>query len=448
MANVKIDLNKKVKPMKPLHAGGQPPLGGKDLIEYFHYVGEAGIPYSRLHDVGGAYGANRFVDVPNIFRDFDADADDPENYDFAFTDVLISKMIENKVEPIYRLGVTIENYTSIKRYNTYPPADFKKWAKICEMIVRHYNHGWANGFEFGIKYWEIWNEPDGNVPEPEKSGTWAGTPEQFYDMYVTATKHLRECFGDSIKLGGYASCGFYTVVAEPEKYGIDIPNTAKEDDPARSAQYHGFVTFFENFLDYVKENNAPLDFFTWHSYASTSHNVLMQSYVEKTLAEKGFSGVETHLNEWNNAYQREYRGTTCAASRAAAMMCAMHKTSIDMMCYYDSRIGPSMFAGLFDANTTLPISTYYSFKAFGELYALGNCVEIEEKDLFSLAAVSDDGEKKAVLLTNLKDESIIKTNVEGFKAYLIEKDVFLEEISVDTTNFELKKYQTVLLKNY
>ena len=27
--------------------------------------------------------------------------------------------------------------------------------------VRHYNRGWANGHEWGIRYWEIWNEPDG-----------------------------------------------------------------------------------------------------------------------------------------------------------------------------------------------------------------------------------------------------------------------------------------------
>ena len=51
-ATLKIDLSHKIKPMKPMHGGGQPPLGGKGLTEFFHYVTEAGIPYSRLHDVG------------------------------------------------------------------------------------------------------------------------------------------------------------------------------------------------------------------------------------------------------------------------------------------------------------------------------------------------------------------------------------------------------------
>ena len=50
---------------------------------------DAGITYSRLHDVGGALGGNRYVDVPNIFRDFDADENDSNSYDFVFTDELI-----------------------------------------------------------------------------------------------------------------------------------------------------------------------------------------------------------------------------------------------------------------------------------------------------------------------------------------------------------------------
>lgn len=68
MASVTVDINKKVKPMKPMHGGGQPPIGGVELTTYFHYMTEAGIPFSRLHDVGGVFGGNRFVDIPNIFR--------------------------------------------------------------------------------------------------------------------------------------------------------------------------------------------------------------------------------------------------------------------------------------------------------------------------------------------------------------------------------------------
>ena len=150
MSIIKVDITKSVKKMKPMHGGGQPPIGGKDLIEYFHYLTEAGIPYSRLHDVGGPYGSGRFVDIPNLFRNFDADENDPANYDFAFTDHLIKALVEAKVEPYFRLGVTIENQGYIKGYNTDPPKDFHKWARICEHVIMHYTEGWGNGFHYKI----------------------------------------------------------------------------------------------------------------------------------------------------------------------------------------------------------------------------------------------------------------------------------------------------------
>ena len=36
----------------------------------------------------------------------------------------------------YRLGHRIEH--EVKKYGTLPPKDFKKWAVICEHIIRHY----------------------------------------------------------------------------------------------------------------------------------------------------------------------------------------------------------------------------------------------------------------------------------------------------------------------
>ena len=56
-AAVKVDFAQAVGPVRPMHGAGQPPQIGYDY-KLFHYLKEAGIPYSRLHDVGGAYGKN------------------------------------------------------------------------------------------------------------------------------------------------------------------------------------------------------------------------------------------------------------------------------------------------------------------------------------------------------------------------------------------------------
>lgn len=83
---------------------------------------------------------------------------DPANYDFAFTDILMRKIKECGAETIYRLGASIEH--TEKKYFVFPPEDFEKYARICLNIIRHYNSGWANGFQYDLKYFEIWNEPD------------------------------------------------------------------------------------------------------------------------------------------------------------------------------------------------------------------------------------------------------------------------------------------------
>ena len=141
---IKVDPGKETGVVKPVNGVGQPPMIGFRQFPMFKYLKDAGIPFSRLHDVGGMFGRNVFVDIPNLFRDFDADEDDPKNYDFAFTDNLIRSLVENDVEPFFRLGVTIENYAAtVKRYRIDPPKDFAKWARICEHVIRHYTEGWV-----------------------------------------------------------------------------------------------------------------------------------------------------------------------------------------------------------------------------------------------------------------------------------------------------------------
>ncbi|MBQ1256757.1 MAG: hypothetical protein IIX93_05745 [Clostridia bacterium] len=270
MTNIKIFPDRPLKPMKPMHAGGQPPLGSnRRMNEYFHYLTEAGIPYSRLHDVGGAFGSGRFVDIPNIFRDFEADENDPASYDFAFTDLLIENLVEAGVEPYFRLGVTIECQAHVKYYHIAPPKDVEKWARVCEHIVRHYTEGWADGYRYSITYWEIWNEPDDCSCQP----CWRGTNAEYYNLYAVTAKHLKRCF-PHIKVGGYASCGCY---------GID---TATDRD-------RGGRDFFWGFLDHLKKAEAPLDFFSWPE--KNAHSASTAARTASPFRANFFSFISRHL---------------------------------------------------------------------------------------------------------------------------------------------------------
>ncbi|PWL82170.1 MAG: hypothetical protein DBY18_00980 [Clostridia bacterium] len=388
MAKITVDFSKQKGKIKPVNGVGQPPiLYGVD-DEMFHYLTEARIPFSRLHDTGGFLGGNRFVDVPNLFRDFDADPDDPAAYDFAFTDVLITSLIKHGVEPFFRLGVSIENDIAIRAYRIDPPKDFHKWAVICEHIIRHYTEGWADGFRYNIRYWEIWNEPD-NWEEIELNQEWHATKEVFYEFYGVASIYLKEKF-PHLMIGGYGSCGFCSLDGE----GTKLANS--------SPRYAYFVEFFDGFIDYIKAHNCPLDFFSWHSYTTPSRTMGHARYARRRLDEAGYTHTESTCNEWN--YRADLRGTIQHAAFTTGMLLGFQDVPLDSAMFYDARCGVSTYSGLFNPLTLKPFPAYYGFIAFGELYTRGTQVEstCDTENVFAVAATGEAG--SCLVIANITDK--------------------------------------------
>ena len=387
--NVHINFENTVGKIKPMHGVGQPPFSGCNF-GMLHYLTEAGIPFSRLHDVGGAYGGYRWVDIPNLFRSFDADPYDPASYDFTFTDRLVTALVEASVEPFFRLGVTIENDAAIKSYRLDPPADYHKWAVICEHVIRHYTEGWANGFTYDIRYWEIWNEPD-NYEDPAENQMWRGTKEQYYELYAVASRHLKACF-PHLKIGGYASCGFYAL----KKTFIKDANS--------SPRKEYFIEFFDGFLQYLQNNPCPLDFFSWHSYDNIENTCIYARYAREKLDAAGFFDTETTCNEWNSEVNT--RGTAHHAAVTCGMLLGLQNTPLDSAMFYDARWGVSIYGSLFHPLTKEPFPAYYALKAFDALYRLGEQVEVtlDEKGLYAVAAKK--GADACILIANPTDEDV------------------------------------------
>lgn len=451
LCNIHVDFDNIIGRIKPMHAVGQPPFTSSfNSLDFtpMQILKDAHIPYSRLHDVGGAFGSYRYVDIPNIFRDFDADENDPESYDFAFTDELLKGLDNYSVKPYFRLGVTIENQCNIKAYRIYPPKDYAKWARICEHIIRHYNEGWANGFYFNIRYWEIWNEPENRV-DPMLNQMWRGTPEQFYELYNVAAKHLKACFGDQIKVGGYASCGMYSIFGNPEKYGLSIPR--REGERYNSPKEEHRINFFFGFLDYITTHNSPIDFFSWHTYGDVDVVLAESEFVKKTLEKYGLGHIENHLNEWNLSHDRKIN---CANSRASAhtmaIMLAMQHKPTEMLMYYDAKyVAVGAYGGFYDVSTYEPSCVYYSFKAFGELYALENEVECtcSQDGIYTLAA--KDGDKKCMVISNIGKDCKIKLDLPaGFCVSIIDKEHFITKTDWNPNEFDLKENTVAVIRNY
>ena len=415
VTKINVDFSAKTnRRIRPMHGIGQPPiLRGEPGVNpaLFHYLQEAGIPYSRLHDVAGAYGGGVFVDIPNIFRNFDADPNDPESYDFAHTDILIRELYNFGVEPVYRLGITIENSANIKAYHVFPPKDFKKWAEICEHVIMHYNEGWANGFEYGIKYWEIWNEPDVVFNPDNIAQTWHGTREEFFEFYKTASLHLKERFGDSIQVGGYAAMGFGGFEThDPDATGVIYPFSEADDKNDMNFKRAYRIDYCHKFLAYVRDNNLPLDFFSWHCYTNIGPKMILacEKHCRKILHNYGFDHVPDFLNEWNACRVKAInRSLPKSAADTFGVLIGSQANEVAMLNYYDARIGCSVYGGMFNPDTFYPYKTYYAFKSFNEAYKLGDevCSSSDCEDVYVLGARND--KKGVILIANTTDEQIV-----------------------------------------
>ncbi len=370
--------------IKPLHGVNNAPYAVLNEELSTEFMKGAGIPFSRLHDAMGPYGGSHYVDVPNIFPDFDADAADPSNYDFTLTDYYIGSIVKAGTEIFYRLGITID--WAKKKYRTFPPKDYLQWAKICEGIMRHYNEGWADGFHYNIRYWEIWNEPE-NPP------MWSGSKEEFFELYRVASKYLKNRF-PQCKIGGYGSCGFYAVTRE-----------------GMNDFYKGFVTYFHDFLKMVTAEKLPLDFFSWHIYTNDPCEVLKHgAYVRKTLDEYGLQDTETTLNEWNygdEGTSHYEKRTMKGASFVSSVLCGLqHEGHTDSAMYYCVSLG-GLYNGMHDHVTGKYLKPYYALAAFHDLYRLGNNVKAEYRSNGKFcSAAATDGNHAVVLLSNHSDEEI------------------------------------------
>lgn len=381
MEKIKIDLTARGGQIKVMNAVNNGPVGvdvrnpNRNNIELFR---EAEIPFARNHDASFCrlYGGEHTVDVHRIFKNFDADENDPASYWFEPTDSYVKNCLSVGTMPFYRLGASIEHEF---KYGTRVPKDFAKWARICEHIIRHYNEGWADGYQFGIEYWEIWNEPDcrnfdGSNP------CWQGTEEEFVELYCVTAKHLKAQF-PHLKIGGPAFC-------TPE-----------------------MNEFKEKFFKGVKESGAPLDFYSYHRYAyDLGYFGDTMTMVRDYLDEYGFQDSETILNEWNYIkgwldeewkYSLDMELGLKGSSFIAGAMALGQSLPLDMLMYYDAQ--PGNMNGIFDDEFN-PRKGYFCYTMFRDLKKLGTQIptDFHVNDFYNVAAT--DGKQAAVMMTCYNDD--------------------------------------------
>lgn len=391
----KIDFTSKCGKVKPkLHSSGLAPRVARrnpaedELLRSLH------LSFTRTHDWALVSAGQRLCDTHFIFPLAHLDPKDPKNYVFEPTDHALSLAQDVGMKIFFRLGSSIEHSGDDWGFNTLNPENHERYAEVLAGIVRHYTQGWANGFKWDIKYWELFNEPD-------IWPCWRGTREEFLHLFITCFKRLKSEF-PKIKIGGPAFATCY------------------KDE---------YINFF---LKGCADAGVKLDFFSWHGYAHGNNMVKILATPERArnfLDSHGMKKCELIINEWHYVSGWSYfdafvkRGAQGVAETNSidsavynlTFLSKLHDTPLDQAFYYGCN-GVNSPWGYSDSCYKL-YKTFFSLRLFGEI--VSNYVNRVKCESFSapitpFAALSKDGKKGCILISDYRGlNQVLELEVKG-----------------------------------
>ncbi len=234
-------------------------------------------PYGLRYDPGCGFGNDdklnspREYNAPQITLENDEILIHFEDYDRmvdALQNTSVRKMYVNAYNPpcLQDDKARLEGNMSLgmrSRWNTMP-SDMGRWQEINRKYANHFQQK-----DRHFQYFEIWNEPD------LKPVFFTGTMEQYFELYRYGANGVKEGNPEA-KVGGPV-----------------IANTA-----AGHPEITDHADWAEQFLDFVEREKLPLDFFSYHNYASPEEIVpLMRKAIRNR---KGMETVETVMSEYNS----------------------------------------------------------------------------------------------------------------------------------------------------
>ena len=420
-ATVKVDLAVEVGRIRPMHAMCNGPRSfGSDISHLFR---EAGIPLVRFDDTDTCM-SGRAVDVSRIFKDFSADPADPQNYDFSLTDEYVAAAYNSGAKVIFRLGES-RGFANMAK-GVAAPEDIDLWCRVCINIIKHYNDYWANGYAYGIDRFEIWNHDN------RLSGRELVAELELYRRLATAIK----LYDESLRVGGMCFDSF--------------------DDSLRE------------FIRFCAKTHTPIDFITVSSFDGDPQAVSrFVRDIVPVLKNLGFFGAEIIIGKWayidssvavgKDAVARILSGAgteNCAKKEAlfsaqssikgasytlATMLELQSNPDVSTACFYDAQPELSSWCSIC-SRSGIPQKTFYTFKAFGELYRAGRevlCVSEQTEGyahtgIYASAAMSESGQGY-VLIASFGGCGVVDLRLDGIPSDVYTADIYMLDGVKDMT---------------
>ncbi len=262
------DLTAHAWPLNGVNAGPGRVRGGiSDVSDQYR---EMGISMVRTHDYYGPCDYSTiFPSSYNANDPWAADAYADSSYHFAESDAAIEEIEAVGAQVMFRLG---ESWNTADPQNWHPPKNkYGTVAHVSRHIAKHY------GADTGrVTMWEVWNEPNHDMFWDQ--GGYANQNaalEPFFGLYAWVAQGLKDKF-PGIMVGGPGAAG----------------------DASQ-----GIADFCRKFCKSIKIKNAPLDFYSWHSYNRDGGGPYVfakqANMVRQALSSRGYPNAISILGEWN-----------------------------------------------------------------------------------------------------------------------------------------------------
>ncbi|MBV6473405.1 MAG: hypothetical protein JPMHGGIA_01685 [Saprospiraceae bacterium] len=267
----------------------------------------------------------------------------PTGYHWASTDDQIAEIIHSGFQPFFRLGISFPG-GGISPASPMPKdsdaINFKTFAGIAKRTAMHYTAGWDHGFNHSIPYWEIWNEPN------HKASWDFDSVEAYYRLYRACADSIKS-FDPHLKVGG--------------------PAAAKNAFYNGGNQYTLNQNYLSNFLKYCKENETPLDFYSFHMYDRPNpYNLrMLADTLSYYLNLYGFANTELILSE-NNNNTGGYTNTSKGCSYLTSELISLVNSRLSKFIWYRG-VDLSPLCDADDGTHPNLTLNGYAYKFFNEL---------------------------------------------------------------------------------
>lgn len=278
-----------------------------DLLEHLRYLQrEVGYRYCRFHGL--------FHDDMNVVRRR------PEGglaYQWFHVDQVFDALQGVGLRPFVELNpmpAALASGTQTMfhyKMNVTPPASWEEWGDLVESFARHVIQRYGID-EVRQWYFEVWNEPN-------LSGFWSGTREDYWTLYDASARALKRVDA-RLRVGGPAS-------SKGSWIAEIIDHAVSKSVPIDFVSTHLYPQ--DEYVDYTDRQGSP--------YPEGAYFAAEVRRIQALVRASARPDLEIHWTEWNTMSAKctkdvSWTGNPCVDNHFAASFIARNVIALDDAC--------------------------------------------------------------------------------------------------------------------